>query len=257
MGKVLICFLIFRIPDYCQSYQRAATNSVFDESRIIDPARFTVGELLRSFQDFRTSRCNAYPLARLIVATSKEDLLLGTNTVHPEILGGNPAATFAKWYLSADISRTRLAQVWCFDGRATSWIRSEDKIQRYELSGGKDSREITILGTNLKIVGFLLRLIDLPPRHGDKREPNPLVSIFATTDVLPSLEIAKNIKKELERETRAEVILVIRTDSVFFVFDGPAQDLFAIPLKRISETKFLSQPSVVCTSQECRLVRNE
>src|SRR5205807_5631884 len=97
-------------------------------------------------------------LARLILAPNQEDLGRTVNALFTvddltsgaiaKFVSSNPAL------LGQNVSRLRVAQVLCVGGNATATIRNGLEVERYQLSGSHDSREWSVRGADVTLVGF-------------------------------------------------------------------------------------------------------
>lgn len=220
------------------SYKQSS-NQAYDAATLIRASEFRDANLSKMFETFVSTKCGTRKLARLILATNERDLGNAVNTILPGSVSDSQIR-------EAQLSTSEVAQVLCFEGRATLFIR-KGRIARREVFGNADARKLVLQGVPLTIVGFRLR-IGTPNAvvHDGRTRPNR-VWIYATTQVLPDAEIAARMREELERRLEMQVYLIVRTDSFFSAFDGPICDLFDSSAQVYSGPEALSRPSVVCS----------
>jgi hypothetical protein len=221
------------------SYKRSSA-LVYDAAVLIKPSDFDAGLLRETFDRFASQECGTRKLARMIVATSERDLGDAINAILP-------GAVSESQIHSAQSRNLKVAQVLCFEGRITSFVRDGRAIRRDALRGSADSRNVTVEGMPLTIIGFRLRAESL---QAAPSVPNALpdrVWLYARAKVLPSAQLAAQIHASLQRRVGVQLYLIVRTDPYFFDFDGPICDLFETSAGESYTKALLAQPSMVCT----------
>lgn len=224
---------------------------VCDAARVLPSTTFEPSHVRGVLKQFVRSECAGRKLARLTLAASDRDLRLVGNANLPSRLP-NPAPDSARQESLA------AAQVMCFGDLATAWVRQHGVVTRYQLLGVGDAREIVRRPVNMKLVGFRLR----PGWKDGVGTPAPdRVWLYAQVDELPDLDTAARIYSAFESQLGVVVYLVIRTDSLFFHYDGPYFDAFTVPVPEISDQEYLARPLITCMSRpnapSCQLRRPE
>jgi hypothetical protein len=217
---------------------RQSSKPIYDEARLISPAKFRDDVLKQIFESFVSAECATRKLARLTLATSQHDLGDTTNAISPHSI---PSAQIIR----IQTGGLSVAQALCFEGKATSFIRHGRIVTRTQISGTTASRDVFLEGTKLTLVGFRLR--SQPP--GQSEDPRPLpdrVWIYAQAAVLPNIPVAARIHQELQELTGVPTYLIVRTDPFFSDYDGPITDLFDTSSKQYSRDSYTSRPTVVC-----------
>jgi hypothetical protein len=114
-------------------------------------------------------------------------------------------------------------------------IRSGNRVELHQLIGTADSRQWSVHGTEVTLVGFSVYAV--APES---------ISAFIRTRVLPNPETAAAIRDDLERRTGIRTYLILRMDPFFWDMDGPKFDAFEVPVPRISSKEFLTRPFLSC-----------
>lgn len=219
------------------SYKVEADN-VYDAAKIIERAQFGNEALLKLFNQFVTTNCRRYKLARLTVSTSETDLGKGINTNLSDIFSNLEA-------IRQGVGNPEIAQVVCLRGRATARIRTGDGVLHFQLAGNEDARLLRFDGTLFTLIGFRVR-----PRLPGEAVPTSLAAgdrlwVYASVRALPSRLLAEKFREHLELELKTPTYLIIRTDTFFFEYDGPRFDVFG-SVPPVPTSGFLSNPYLVC-----------
>jgi hypothetical protein len=213
----------------------------YDGARQVQSSDFERNGLLGTFRQFAAAECKGRTLARLIAGGNSRVLASGLNVDFPE---ANPAEMVRKGLFHFDFDDPEIAQVLCFDGQETAYVRLRGNVSRFQIAGERDARELVIGGVKLTLVGFNLRV----PSHDSSPEqtlPESL-TLFVQADQLPDLRMAEQIHAQLETKAGTGIFLVLRTDPFFLEDDGPAWDVFAKSLPSGSAEPFLSKNRINC-----------
>jgi hypothetical protein len=251
LGCVALISGMIYLPAHAQdaSYLRESTH-IYDEARIIDQKDFAPPSLLKEFRHFATVECGRRKLARLTLAPSQNDLARAVNVsfVLDDLTSEGVAriASSNPTLLGQNIGRLSVAQAYCMSGNVTAVIRNEFSIERHQLAGRKDSRELNLGKLDVRLVGFNL--------HGGRDE---WISAFVRVKFLPDLDTAAAIRDLIEEQIGVQALLVLRTDPFFWDMGGPKFDPFEVPVPEISAGEFLIRPYISCPPSEerkpCRL----
>lgn len=229
-------------PSADPSYAYAST-AVYDAAKLIKLGQFEDTDLLKLFGRFVQSECRGHKLARLIVSPNRWDLTSAFNVSFPE---ANPAEVIRKGLFRLHFGKPTVAQVWCFENQATVTVRRGEEITHYQLKGDRSAQELEKNGVSLMLVGANLRAGWPASNSAASERPTDTIWLYVRAMDLPKLDIAESIHEELEKETGTATFLILRTDSFFVEYDGPAWDIFAKSLPEGSATKFLDKPHIVC-----------
>ncbi len=227
-------------------YERSSSN-VYDAARVVTPKEFDTPRLLTLFREFAVAHCGRQKLARLTLAANRKDLINATNVNLPEgNLKGIPGLLRAEpSLLGTSIGQPVVAQLLCFGDEATAIVRRSSDVERYQISGDRDSFKLGAGRTGSTVVGF--RLYVAPRNNATGPTPLPdIVHVYVKAEALPALEVAGAARRDLESRIGVMTFLTVRTDPFFFDRDGPRSDVFEIPSPKISIADFLTRPFVDC-----------
>jgi hypothetical protein len=244
---VFLFAMVVRAPGQSMTYEESSER-IYDAAKLVEPSVFLEDHLRDLMRQFTSIECKNRKLSRLIVAVDQRDLANITNVNVPPIrVSLIPDFVSPKSdLLQCEKLRRPVAQVLCFDGNATAAVRRDGKLTRFQLAGEHDSWDLTLLGVRLKLVGLRLHIIpsNIPARPLDQ------VWIYTRTEILPSLEKAKDMRREIEAYLGVHTTLFIRTDPFFITHEGPLCDPFEEPRSKMSKQQFLSEPYIACWSEE-------
>ena len=161
----------------------------------------------------------------------------------PALLRVDPAL------VDPDLSNVEAAQLFCFDGKATlSIIRSRGHVEIRHWNGGDNARDVNLRGVVFRLVGFRLHVEPRNVVQDDAQLLPPQLTAFVAMAALPTLQKAAEIRVYIERVSRAETHLCLRTDPLFFDYGGPRTDAFAEGLSEVSIQEFLRRPYIICSA---------
>jgi hypothetical protein len=228
-------------------YERSSRD-VYDAAVVVGPREFVTESLLSTFRAFCATQCTHRKLARLRASTNEHDLQVTGNVSLPDMLpGGIPdLLSLNPGYLGTAIGTPDIAQVLCLGGEATALVRRGDRMASYQISGSHDSREMSVSGLNLTVVGFSFRAAPVPSSGGERSASPDFLWVFARTKNLPSAKEADAVRRELESRIGVRSFLTLRTDPFFFDYGGPITDVFEIPPAEVSVAEFLTRPFIAC-----------
>jgi hypothetical protein len=114
-------------------------------------------------------------------------------------------------------------------------------------------------GVNLTLIGVNVnRGKPTSSRPASGGRPTDFTWLYIRAKDILELDVAKSIHDELEKKIGVATFLILRTDSFFVEYDGPAADIFAKSLPEGSAVGFLQKPHIVCapnaTGGRCLLV---
>jgi len=239
-----------------------STKGVYDAARLVSSGDFVNAKLLEVFKQFGVTECAQRQLARLTVVTNERDLENVVNVRVPAIPRARIPIMLAAdpTLLGSNLGQLNSAEVLCFDGSVTAFVRRDGKVSKYRLSGEDDVRDLNLPALRLTLVGFRL---ERERPDVAKHDPNPLpdmVWIYARTDALPTLGAAAAARSQLETQIKTRTYLILRTAPFFFDYGGPRFDLFEVRPSTTSMREFLAQPYIECwpngTGGSCRLVKS-
>jgi len=125
----------------------------------------------------------------------------------PALLRVDPAL------VDPDLSNVEAAQLFCFDGKATlSIIRSRGHVEIRHWNGGDNARDVNLRGVVFRLVGFRLHVEPRNVVQDDAQLLPPQLTAFVAMAALPTLQKAAEIRVYIERVSRAETHLCLRTD---------------------------------------------
>jgi len=232
------CWLVNSSQDPSYSYESV---TLYDSAKLAQPGDMEGPRLLALSQNFVDQECHkpGRRLARLTLSVSRLDLSNAMNVSFPE---ADPAEIIRDGSFRMHFRSPEIAQVWCLGDQATTIVRRSDSIKRHQLAGERDARELALEGVKLTLVG-----INLNPGWGSvSGRALDTTWFYARTAKLPELSVARSIHRQLEESTRTNAFLVLRTDSFFVEYDGPAWDIFEQSLPEGSAAEFLGKPHIVC-----------
>lgn len=217
------------------SYRRECPQ-IYDTATVSSSGSFEAAHAIEALKRFTASECDCHTLARMIVAATDRDLGRATNS---EFFFPVPGPLLRE----ARRASPNVAQVLCFGGRATGFLRHGRTVTQYQLRGVGDAREVTKRSVSMTLVGFRLR----PgwTTGGGPPAPNR-VWLYVKVGSLPDLETAGRIRADFERQIGVQVYLVMRTDGLFFGNDGPVYDVFAGLPPETSDEEYLARPFIAC-----------
>jgi hypothetical protein len=263
--RVAVCVLLFALAVKAQlrQYEQASgliqsSGRIYDARQVVRPEAFTTAQLSALFSQFASARCGQGRLARLTVTTNLQDLINTSNVSLPEmprkgipnILKADPSL------IGIGLNEPSVAQVLCFDGQASAFVRHGGQVSEFRISGSRDPRELILGELHARIVGFRLR----PALTGTSHSASDVLSVYVRMSALPELVAAKAAHAELALRTGSWTVLVLRTDPFFFDYDGPRTDLFEKSIPNASSAEFLVRPYIVCwpegKASSCKLLRS-
>ena len=239
-----------------------SSKGVYDAARLVSSGDFATPKLLERFKQFGVTECAQRQLARLTVVTNERDLENVVNVRLPAIPRARIPIMLAAdpTLLGSNLGQLNSAEVICFDGSVTAFVRRDGKVSQYRLSGENDVRDLNLRALRLTFVGFKL---ERERPDVAKHDPNPLpdmVWIYAKTDALPTLGAAAAARSQLESQIKTRTYLILRTAPFFFDYGGPRSDLFEVQHSTASTREFLVRPYIECwpngTGGSCRLVKS-
>ncbi len=225
-----------------------SSRDAYDAAVVVGPKEFRVEALISMFKTFCETQGAHRQVARLRVSTNENDLRISGNVALPDIVPPaipNLLSLNPGYYLGTALENLDIAEVWCWGGEATAFVRRGNRITRHQISGNHDSRELRVDRQDLTIVGFRLDAAPVPTPGARTLFPD-FVRIFATTKSLPTVEEAAAVSRELQDRIGVRVFLTLRTDPHFFDYGGPRTDVFEVPSAKISVAEFLTKPFIAC-----------
>jgi hypothetical protein len=217
------------------SYTRSST-AVYDAA--ILQKEFREAYILETLKEFALSECRSRQLARLIVSPSVSGLKAASNVSFPE---ADPVTVIRHGWFDLDyLDNPDIAQVLCFDGQVTAYVRHGDRMVRSQILGDRDARELAFEGVRLTLVGIDL---NVPPKSA--RLPDT-VTVYARVSELPDLVTGQAIERTLQRKIGIGTFLILRRTPFFVEAGGPGWDVFSEMLPRGSAEPFLDEPRMTC-----------
>jgi hypothetical protein len=228
-------------------YERASQD-VYDAAIVVGPQEFGTESLLATFRTFCATKCTQRKLARLRASTNEHDLRITGNVSLPDMLPGEipKLLSLNPGYLGTAIGNPDIAQALCFGAEATAFVRRGDRVVSFQISGNHDSRELSVTGLDLTVVGFGFQAAPVPSSGGGRSASPDYLWIFARTKSLPTTAEAGAVRRHLESRIGARVFLTLRTDPFFFDYGGPRSDVFETPPAKVSVAEFLTRPFIAC-----------
>jgi hypothetical protein len=216
-----------RVTDHSYTHEYA---TIVDRAELIPNLMIDGRDTLSRLQSFVDQECPGKTLARLTVSSHDSDLLLATNPVMmPETA---PAKVISAGWVRFDFGRPEVAQVWCFGGDATAFLRTKGGLIQRQLKGERSARDPVVNGETVHLIGMRVRTSS--------------VTLYCHTRELPVLEVAQSLHHALEEKIGANISLILRTDYFFYQEDGPLWDVFSDPLPTASAVGYLNRPHIEC-----------
>lgn len=223
-GPLLAAVLLFGVSLGCSrpaEWSRVVVGRhVVDEAHLISGDNFNAQWLADRFKAFSAQRCGPGELSRLLVGTNRRDIEASLNQ-YPGEIGSGAVARLASdpALLGSDVERRTIAQVICFDGTITQYIRQGIQVWSNRVSGDHDAWQFTIEGLACQIVGIRVVVSE----QGDR-----LVAYVRAAGSPDAVKVVQ-LRDLLKAKTGAPVTVIMRTDPFFSLFEGPACDPFEAP----------------------------
>ncbi len=236
IGLLSLCVLTVVTVRAAWDVKSVSTN-IWDQSRVVSAKEFGPENLKIEFQRFVDTACAGRRLARLMVAPTEQDLSMSIDVMMPFDSIGNGTQVYSNWtranpgmgMVPAGLS---VAEVICFSGNATVFVRRGGRFSTYQIRGSVPANEFVVSSTRFSLAGF--RFSDQVPR------------MYVRSATLPTLPAANLVREFLERSVGGPVTTYFRTDSVFWIQEGPAFDPFEISQPRVDADAFLKRPFLAC-----------
>jgi hypothetical protein len=224
-----------------------SSRDAYDAAVVVEPEDFRVESLLLRFKTFCETQGAHRKVARLRASTNAYDLRISGNVTLPDIVptGIPNLLSLNPGYLGTALENPDIAEVLCLEAEATALVRRGDRVVSHQISGKHDSRELSVDGLDLTIVGFKLDAAPVSTLEARSLFPD-FLRIFARTKSLPTVDEAAAIRRDLEDRIGVRVFLTLRTDPFFFDCGGPRADVFEVPPAKISVAEFLTKPFIAC-----------
>jgi hypothetical protein len=204
--------------------------TVLDNAELIANGKVDESNILPRLEAFVDRDCQGKALARLTVSPYDSDLVLGTNPVMmPE---ADPDKVISAGWVRFDFGRPEVAQVWCFGGDATAFLRTKTGVIRRQLKGKRSARDPIVNGTTVHLIGL--------------RVGASSTQLYCHATELPTLGEAQSLHHALEELIGADVSLILRTDPFFYEEGGPLWDIFSVPLPKGSAVGYLNRHHIEC-----------
>lgn len=248
--RIFILLLSFRLfsssctkmPEVTKTLYEAKSESVLDRVVLVPTQEFAQGAVQRRLLSFARENKDSR-LARLTIS---DNWSVGMSSLEESpandvigVLFSNPAKFNSYPML--------LGRVLIRNSRISIQVRNGTQIGQDYSMGKSDPQQQPVNGSaRLKLISFLVG------RAGQlkNRETDRLTYFFKSETSLPSLDQAQQLQIELQRlHSEMRVNLVVRTDSEFEYWGGPAFDRFDLPQPNLNKNDYLRSAFLECSSR--------
>jgi hypothetical protein len=223
-------------PARVKSSFHSEAGHIYDQTSIVDTGSFSEARLAISFRQILGEKAPRFALIRWTVGPDKGDVARAVGG--PGCWFGNPGSFDGDWRRTS-----KVAQFVYVNGAVIERIKNGEEITTRILKGDADPFGFRVDGAPIQLKSVYI--------HRDSGAGNPLVQFYAFANPLPSIQQAEETLKTLIRIADVHWVgLVVRSDSMFGRYDGPAFDPFDPPYEDFNEKTYLSRPYVGCTTDQ-------
>jgi len=215
------------------------TTFAYDLYRTIDRDSFTEANLRPILEHFAVMQNGKHKLSRLTVHYRGMDL---------GPMFGNSGNSVDPNYFDANWSRGySAAQVVCWNGIASAYLRFGNSIKYVQISGDHDPRELRIDDRAVSVVSFRLITSNGDMDALSTRSADDSIIVYAMTQPLLTVSEADRLLAVLQNSIGTQnVILIVRTDQLFEGNGGPTFDVFHPPIPIFRRESYVTTPYVTC-----------
>ncbi len=224
------------------------TQSLLDRIIIVDIEEFSDSRIIQRLTSFAYANKDM-PVARLTISNSE---LTALSSIRSSYINDAGIGFFTPEAGSTEESDQMIAQVNCREGSASIRLRRGNKIEEKLIFGKADPTKLN-LGNN--VIGKIVSLVVDLQQSTSNNEPKGQLTYLLRSSTLPSIEDATLIGQMLSKQHPEMFIgLAIRTDTHFYMSNGPLFDHFDLPNPYLSRTAYIESPYIECLiGDECRI----